>query len=662
MEGIDFNIALIHYILFSGIIGFVIMSVISFNKRLLVVLGTALALSQCLAACWVYGFIAQNGSLSSSVNWITFQSSTLSLGYWVTTEAALMLCVVTLVSTLVNLFSSVYMGKDPGIRRYYSYLSFFVFAMNGIVLADNLLMLFVFWELVGLASYLLIGFWFDKLPAAKASMKAFLMNKVGDVGFLLGILIVWSNWGTLDLEVLKSMDLDFNNAAVIAAGAMLIFGTIGKSAQMPLSAWLPDAMEGPTPVSALIHAATMVAAGIYLLGRIYFMLAPEVLVALAIIGAVTAITAALTATKQFDIKKVLAYSTISQLGYMVMGMGVGGYAQSIFHLTTHAFFKAGLFLAAGAIIHHLHHALEQQKEPVDPQDMRIMGGLKSKMPFTFVVFLTCTLALVGFPFTSGFLSKDSIIHQSVEWANSHGGWTFIIPIIGFAVVGITAFYMTRQLLLVFFGEPRHEEFSSTTKPKPSALSFSIPLGILAVGSLWFFYSMNPFSAEKSWLVRSFSDANYQYPPVSHLLTSGIALTLLAAGVVFGYTRFGKAEQGMQLDEATTWNNRLLRNNWFQDKILHSLVVGPILRLAGLTVAVEKKIIDAIVNAFGVMMVVLGKVSNIVDRLVVDMFVSLSAKTIGAGGQAFRSLQSGKVYLYITYAFLILITLTIILIY
>ena len=336
-----------------------------------------------------------------------------SLSFWLNNIAVLLLCIVTFVSFLVHLYSLEYMKGEKGFARYYSFLGLFTLSMVGIVLADSLLTIFIFWELVGFSSYLLIGFWYNKESAAKASLKAFLVNRIGDAGFLIALMIIWSKAGTFNLIELKTI-LSISQPDVwwTIAGFGVLSGVIGKSAQFPLQIWLPDAMEGPTPVSALIHAATMVAAGIYLLARIYVLFDPVVLDVIAVIGALTAFMGAVAALTQTDIKRVLAFSTISQLGYMVLGMGVGAYGAALFHLTTHAFFKACLFLSAGAIIHALHEA-QKDGNHFDAQDMRFMGGLRKKMPITFAAFSISALALAGVPFFSGFLSKDAILNGSI---------------------------------------------------------------------------------------------------------------------------------------------------------------------------------------------------------------------------------------------------------
>jgi len=389
----------------------------------------------------------------------------------------MMLLVVTGVGGLIHIYSYGYMHQDRGVGRYFAGLSLFMFAMLGIVLANNFLMLFVFWELVGLSSYLLIGFWYERPAAADAAKKAVITNRLGDFGFLLGILMVWGTLGTLNFSELQhkmAANPQALGAMATAAGLLIFCGAVGKSAQFPLHVWLPDAMEGPTPVSALIHAATMVAAGVYMLCRVFFLLDLPGSVALdviACIGGLTALLAALMAMQQNDIKRILAYSTLSQLGYMVMAVGLSGHAHdptpAMYHLTTHAFFKALLFLGAGSVIHALHHE----------QDIWKMGGLTSKMPVTFWTFLIGTLALCGLPPFSGFFSKDEILARAWE---SHSSIGTVLFVVGVAVAMLTAFYMFRLVLVAFIGPAKSQ---ATDHAKESPLVMIVPLLLLSVPSL-----------------------------------------------------------------------------------------------------------------------------------------------------------------------------------
>jgi NADH-quinone oxidoreductase subunit L len=381
----------------------------------------------------------------------------------------LMLTVVTFVGLLVHVFSLGYMAEDEGKSRYFSGLALFMFSMLGIVLSDNLIMMFIFWELVGVSSYLLIGHWYEKPSAADAAKKAFIVNRIGDFGFMLGILMLWAASGEITfsglLETIGTNPDSVNPTYLWIAVAALFCGAIGKSAQVPLHVWLPDAMEGPTPVSALIHAATMVAAGVYMMSRVSFLveLAPIAGGIITAVGIVTAVLAALMALEQDDIKRILAYSTLSQLGYMIMTVGLGAPQVAMFHLTTHAFFKALLFLGSGAIIHATHHE----------QDIWRMGGLAKKMPITWITFTIGTLALVGCPLLAGFFSKEEILGAAYE--NNQ------LLFAGAALVAfLTAFYMSRLWVVVFWGKPRTEHAGHA---HDVGLVMLVPLILLAIPSV-----------------------------------------------------------------------------------------------------------------------------------------------------------------------------------
>ena len=433
----------------------------------------ACALSFLIALGLVSGVVTPPAPLT----WIDLPGLHVEIGMVADPLAKLMLLIVTGVGLLIHIFSIGYMAEDPGISRFFAKLSLFIFSMCGIVVATNLVMMFVFWELVGVSSYLLIGFWFERPTAAAAAKKAFIVNRIGDFGFLVGIIFFWALCGTVSVigpsHALVSwvgyhVSHSFGGAQVdlgtpLTFVTLLLFcGCVGKSAQLPLHVWLPDAMEGPTPVSALIHAATMVAAGIYMLARIFFVLelAPDAMAIIAWTGGITALFAALIATQQDDIKRILAYSTLSQLGYMVMAVGCGGWPAAMFHLTTHAFFKALLFLGAGSVIHACHHE----------QDIWKMGGLRHRLPVTFWTFLIGTLALAGVPFLSGFFSKEAILAVALA---THPALFWIAAL----TAGLTAFYMLRLLMVVFFG-PARSEAAEHAHESPRVMT--VPLVVLAV--------------------------------------------------------------------------------------------------------------------------------------------------------------------------------------
>jgi len=445
---------------------------------------TTIPLLICAVLSWVVlvnvGFMQQDARIAL-FPWIN--SGELNVGWTlrVDTLTAVMLVVVNTVSSLVHLYSIGYMAEDPHRPRFMGYLSLFTFAMLMLVTADNLVQLFFGWEGVGLASYLLIGFWYERPSANAAAIKAFIVNRVGDFGFALGIFATFMLIGSVDLETI------FHGAPALAGKAeinffgwhadaltltclLLFMGAMGKSAQFLLHTWLPDAMEGPTPVSALIHAATMVTAGVFMVARLspLFELAPNAQTVVMVVGATTAFFAATVGLVQNDIKRIVAYSTCSQLGYMFVAMGAGAYSVGIFHLFTHAFFKALLFLGSGSVIHAMHHE----------QDIRNMGGLWRKTPFTFAVMVVGTLALTGFPLTAGYFSKDAIIESAYASQNPAALYAFLLTVVAAA---LTAFYSWRLIFKTFFGEPHDQEHYDAAHESP--LVMTVPLAVLAIGSV-----------------------------------------------------------------------------------------------------------------------------------------------------------------------------------
>jgi NADH-quinone oxidoreductase subunit L len=609
----------------------------------------------------------------------------------------LMLVIVTFISTLVQLFSVGYMHGDTGYHRYFAYLGLFTFSMLGIVLVDNLLLLFIFWELVGFSSYLLIGFWFERPAAVAANKKAFLVNRVGDIGLLLGLFAFYTYFRTFDLEALRTLIasgewlsnnfivtyslngepwlVELSPLLLTLAGLGLFMGCVGKSAQFPLQIWLPDAMQGPTPVSSLIHAATMVAAGVYLLARCYAFFTPDALTIIAIVGAITALLGALAALNQFDIKAVLAFSTISQLGYMVMGMGTGAYDASLFHLTTHAFFKAALFLNAGIIIHAMHRGLHHaHQENIDPQDIRNMGGLRKSMPFTFYSYLLATAALAGIPLTSGFLSKDAILSVSWAWAqtmSANGNLVyFIVPVTGFVVVVLTAYYMTRHMWFMFFGNFRTSfdvtqiRFSSKLETERVML---IPVVLLATLSLGIFFSLNPLSFSGSWVVNGIGLENF-LPGLladnlvqaitiqdngNHLvhIVIGVASALLAiVGIAIALIKYNrKTSEQLAGEQLNSTFARLSYNHFYLDTFFNTTFVKPALWTATTLYRVDKRIIDYTLNYGSKWLVVLSKMVSWFDRLVVDGSVWLVGALSKVFGMLGRNLQNGKVQSYYAYS-------------
>lgn len=619
-------------------------------------------------------------------NWIDFGNVPIfgqlkiNLGIAIDNVTAIMLVVVNLISFLVHVYSIGYMHGDIRYSRYYAYLGLFTFSMLGIVLTNNLLMMYVSWELVGLSSYLLIGHWYEKKSAADAGKKAFIVNRVGDVGFFIGILIVFSIMHTFLFDNIFSgiAEGKLSGPLLTTAGILIFCGAVGKSAQFPLHVWLPDAMEGPTPVSALIHAATMVAAGVYLVARVYPMLTAGALTVIAYIGAITAFISATIAVVQNDIKKVLAYSTISQLGYMVMGLGVGAFSAGVFHLVTHAAFKAGLFLAAGSVIYAMHHE----------QDMRNMGGLRKKMPVTYWSFVIYSLSIAGIPLTSGFLSKDSILAGTLVYGKLTSNYA--IPLVGYAVVFLTAAYMFRLIILTFHGEPR--DLHKYEHAKESPLVMSVPLVVLAALSLFVFYSPNPFDPSSGWFMRSVvkpasvvpvsqrynweqSEAGMQIShegnevPVQqlnnqtmsvyeetahqyHYPALGLSLALAAAGILFAFGVYQwKWLDAEKLKQRVYVLYVFLINKWYFDDLYNKVVVGGTLLISRMAAWFDLHVIDGIVNGSARLTRAWSFASGKFDNYVVDGLVNFSAFFTGLVGAGIRRTQTGKVQTYIVLALL-----------
>jgi NADH-quinone oxidoreductase subunit L len=466
-----------------------ISSIISVAAVLVSFLGTCVLLTQ------------KEGVAFSQFHWLNLPDFQIPIGFTVDKLSKAMLLVVTLVGSLIHIYSLGYMAEDEGKSRYFAGLSLFMFSMLGIVFANNFVMMFIFWELVGVSSYVLIGHWFYRNAPPAAANKAFITNRIGDFGFMLGILMVWIGTGSIMFpEIHANFGKLAANPHYLAVATLLVFcGAVGKSAQFPLHVWLPDAMEGPTPVSALIHAATMVAAGVYMLSRVFFLIeaSPAAQSVIAWIGIITAVLAALIATQQNDIKRILAYSTLSQLGYMVMAVGVVSSHAAMYHLFTHAFFKALLFLGSGAVIYAVHHE----------QDIWKMGGLQKLMPITFTTFLIGTLALTGCPFFSGFFSKDAILLAARE----HNRLIFSLALV---TAFLTAFYMFRLVMVVFMGKPRTDA-AKHGHEVPSIMA--IPLVILAIPSVIAGYSFfaSPFldlpeHEAHGWIVPVFAFAMFAF--------------------------------------------------------------------------------------------------------------------------------------------------------
>ncbi len=463
----------------------------------------------------------------TSVNWLSIGGLNVDFGLKLDALSLMMLLIVTGVGGAIHIYSFGYMHADRSMARFFAFLSLFTFSMLGIVLANNFLMMFIFWELVGVSSYLLIGFWFEKPSAGDAAKKAFITNRLGDFGFLAGILMVWGLLGSLNFGQLQTAMLA-NPAALgscaTIAGLLVFCGAVGKSAQFPLHVWLADAMEGPTPVSALIHAATMVAAGVYMLCRTLFLYTPDALHVIAYIGGFTALLAALIAVQQNDIKRILAYSTLSQLGYMVMAVGLSGPTPAMFHLTTHAFFKALLFLGAGSVIHGLH----------EEQDIWKMGGLKKKMPVTFWTFIIGTLALSGVWPLSGFYSKDSILAQALEEKN------YLLFGVAVFVAALTTFYMFRLFFVAFLGEARTEK-AKHAHESPAVMT--LPLVALSVLAMVGGYIgiTNNYGSQFLAATESLSTQQQFVEPFHNLTVVGFSISAVVVGLFLAFSLYKNAK-------------------------------------------------------------------------------------------------------------------------
>lgn len=523
-------------------------------------------------------------------NWISVGSLHFNIGFLIDRLSIWMMLIVTGIGFLIHVYSVGYMHGDKGFYKFFAYLNLFIFSMLLLVMGNNYVLLFFGWEGVGLCSYLLIGFWYDNKAYGKAARKAFIMNRIGDLGLLIGIFLILKYLGSVDYVTLQNTAFNYNSSIFTAICIALFIGAMGKSAQIPLFTWLPDAMAGPTPVSALIHAATMVTAGIYLVVRSNFLfsLSHDALEFILIVGLLTAFIAGIIGLRQNDIKKVLAYSTVSQLGLMFAALGVGAYTTAMFHVTTHAFFKALMFLGAGSVIHALH----------GEQDIRNMGGLKKYMPTTYFTFLIGTLAIIGFPLTSGFFSKDEILAKL--WTHSPVFWVF-----GLACSIITGFYMLRMFFLTF-----HGEFRGTEKQKhhlhesPALITF--PLIVLAVLSLFGgLLNLPHFAGNAGQFVSHFMESTV---PLSHghemsmnteLMLMGIAIVVVLA-IIFITRKWYISDHKIPLsnDKLTGWE-KVLNQKLYIDELYDALIVEPIEYLSGIwTNIVEKRVIDGLVNGSG----------------------------------------------------------------
>ena len=598
------------------------------NAFLIVFLaGTAMVLSFLLLADQLQGHEVYTRSLE----WASAGNFHLNMGFVIDHLSALMLVIVTTVAFLVMIYTDGYMAHDPGYVRFYAYLSLFASSMLGLVISPNLVQVYIFWELVGMCSYLLIGFWYDRKAAADACQKAFVTNRVGDFGLLLGILGLYWSTNSFDFGIAGERLEQAVNSGTIGAGiaafiAVLLFlGPVAKSAQFPLHVWLPDAMEGPTPISALIHAATMVAAGVFLIARLYPVFEPisAAMNVIAWTGCVTAFLGATIALTQNDIKKGLAYSTISQLGYMVMAMGIGAYSAGLFHLMTHAYFKAMLFLCSGSVIHGMEGVVGH--DPVLAQDMRIMGGLRKYMPITSTCFLIGTLAICGIPPFAGFWSKDEILGLAFQ-ANP------ALWLIGFGTAGLTAFYMFRMYFMTFEGpfrgndkalhkkvfdfyglvptENDHDDHGHGHSPHESPIAMTFPLMALAVPSILIGLIGRPWANQFEAFIYApgeVIEAVTEFDWSEFYVMAGSSIGIGLIGISFAILMYLQHKiDPAAISEKYPALYRFSLNKWYFDDLYDRLFVKGSRRLARQIMEIDYKVIDGAVNLTGLVTLVSGE--------------------------------------------------------
>jgi NAD(P)H-quinone oxidoreductase subunit 5 len=554
------------------------------------ILGATMAMSFAILWSQIHG----HESVTRTIEWASAGDFHLSMGYTIDHLSAMMLVIVTTVAFLVMIYTDGYMAHDPGYVRFYAYLSIFSSSMLGLVISPNLVQIYIFWELVGMCSYLLIGFWYDRQPAADACQKAFVTNRVGDFGLLLGMLGLYWATGSFEFQVMGDRLGELVSSGAISAFlatlfAILVFlGPAAKSAQFPLHVWLPDAMEGPTPISALIHAATMVAAGVFLIARMYpvFENVPAAMTLIAWTGAFTAFLGASIALTQNDIKKGLAYSTVSQLGYMVMAMGIGSYSAGLFHLGTHAYFKAMLFLCSGSVIHGMEDVVGHN--PALAQDMRLMGGLRKYMPITAGAFFVGNLAICGIPPFAGFWSKDEILGQAFE-ANP------ALWFVGWATAGLTAFYMFRMYFMTFEGEFRGNNAGIKQQLMGEAgLAFGPGAMDADEGHG---HSKSPHE----------SPLTMALPLLVFITMAGLSVAIAVTGIIVAILMY----RTKTIDPSSIANKvptlyRFSLNKWYIDDLFNKVFVTGIRRIARQIMEVDYRVVDGAVNLTGLATVLSGE--------------------------------------------------------
>jgi NADH-quinone oxidoreductase subunit L len=564
---------------------------------------------------------AQRTREQSLYDWIPVGGLNVDFGLRLDPLSITFVLLITGVGALIHLYSVGYMADDPGRRRFFAQLNLFVTAMLILVLGNNFVMLYLGWEGVGLASYLLIGWYQDRPSAATAAKKAFLMNRVGDVGLAIAIFIIWTQLGTLAYTDVFARIGEVDGPAVVAITVLLLLGACGKSGQFPLQSWLPDAMEGPTPVSALIHAATMVTAGVYLVARcspIYNLTGTGRLI-VALVGVITLLIGAIIGCAYDDIKKVLAYSTVSQIGYMILAVGLGpaGYALGIFHLLTHGFFKAGLFLGAGSVMHAMH----------DDVDMRRFGGLRKHLPITFVTFGLGYLALIGFPFLSGYFSKDAII----EAAFAQEGWEgWVFGGAATLAAGLTAFYMTRLMLMTFFGQERWRDLRSEDghdyHPHESPAVMTVPMIVLAIGSVFAGFVLSSGGLLTEWLTPSLGELQeLEDGALPHAVIPVLVVAVSALGVLVAWLTVGRHPTPVQRPEPVSLPVRAARRDLYANAINEALIARPGTWLARALVFVDNRGVDGVVNGAAAL---LGGSSGRLRRLQTGFVRSYALSMLG----------------------------------
>lgn len=602
----------------------------------------------------VYFFLNINADSEAVVyklfTWMEVGSFSVDIAYRLDQLSILMTLVVTGVGFLIHLYSMGYMADDKGYWKFFAYLNLFIFAMLNLVLGNNLLLLFLGWEGVGVCSYLLIGFWYQDMAKSDAAKKAFIYNRIGDFAFLIAMFMVFQTVGSLSFDVILGNIDAFSSEYIFGIGLLMFIGATGKSAQIPLFVWLPDAMAGPTPVSALIHAATMVTSGIYLITRMspMFVMSPEVMLIIAVIGALTAIVAATIAITQNDIKSVLAYSTVSQLGYMFLALGAGGFTAAMFHVVTHAFFKACLFLGSGSVIHAMHHVeheLEDEGKDVhfDPQDMRNMGGLRKYMPSTYKTFLISTIAIAGIPPLAGFFSKDEILAMTANAGAGEFGQYMYLALLGVGMITafLTAFYMFRLTLTTFHGEfklgQRFKEAIGAEKYlHESPATMTIPLwtlaGLAAVGGFLGVpnFIVETFTGETAhinllhnWLYNISADYDLVLAKSIKwgIMSLSIAIAVAGTWVAFRmYNNNNQLESDAKLAERFGGLYATWKDKYNLDEVYEGLVSRPLVKFS-------------------------DKVLAVFDMKVVDGFVNATAGTVRLFGSLFRYVQTGVVSSY-----------------